>query len=81
MVRVNTGEMVSSTRVRVLLHDSIDRCKTRNYPNIDVMFKWLIAIFDAKMQRELASIRQKNVQPLLDTVLTEAETDDTRETS
>ncbi len=81
MVRVNTGEMVNSTRVRVLLHDSIDRCKTRNYPNIDVMFKGLIAIFDAKMQKELSSTRQKNAQPLLDTVLTESETDDTKEQS
>lgn len=81
MARLNTGEMVNSTRVRVLLRDSIDRCKTRNYPNIDVMFKGLIAIFDAKMQKELALARQKNAQPLLDTVLTESETNDTRETS
>lgn len=72
------NEMVDSVRIRQLLNESIQRCKTREYPNTNVIFKGLLAIFDAKIKKELALIRQKTVKPLLDTVLTEQEIDDTK---
>lgn len=65
------GELIDSTRVRVLLNDSIQKVKTKQYPHNNAMFKSFRGIFDDKLKKELASIRQKNTQPLLDTVLTE----------
>ena len=37
--------------------------------------------FDGLLRNEMAIIRKKKAQPLLDTVLTEQESDDTKETS
>lgn len=75
------NEMIDYQRVRVLLNESIQRAKTRKYPHNDAMFKSLRAIFDAKLNKELGLIRRKIIQPLLDTVLTEQEIDDTKEQS
>jgi hypothetical protein len=75
------NEMIEIELVRALVHESIQRCATRKYPDHSTQVHAFMEIFENKLQRELALIRQKTTQPLLDTVLTEEHTDDIKEPS
>jgi len=75
------NELIDSELVRELVRAVCQRNSSRRYKSDAARTSAFMDSFDGLLRKEMSIIRKKKLQPLLDTVLTEQESDDTKETS